>query len=166
MARQTASDAIDEAVKTHRIFRHEGYKGKQKIVLFDYNQDVLKVEKMLLAEVEMSIKNFDIKFSIFKEKYPRLSLDEKAEGVDKISYLMRSIVVLANQLQLMFGQTRKWVNLYKEIVSRAQDFVKLASQTSKIEVSAISIIFHGQLCLDVLDAFSDVETYLNKIEEK
>jgi len=34
MSHMTASNAIDEAVKTHRIIREEAVKGKQKIVFF------------------------------------------------------------------------------------------------------------------------------------
>lgn len=165
MSHQTASDAIDEAVKSHRIFRQEDYKGKQKIVWLAITSDIDKAEKQLIQELENYLKKFDERFLIFKDKFPGLTLDQKAEGVDLLSYLFRNIVVIAEQLELGFGKTRKWSNFVKELKTRQDDFIKLATVSTGQEAIDIAIHLLSSHIMDVNDAFDDVEEYLKELNK-
>jgi len=62
MSHQTASNTIDEGVRTHRIIRKEAYKGKLKIVFFTVHADISEDEKYHLDEMEKLLQQFDLRF--------------------------------------------------------------------------------------------------------
>ena len=57
MSHQTTSNVINEAVKFQRLFRQEDYKGKQKIVWYSVNENIIKAEEHLKQELDKNIKN-------------------------------------------------------------------------------------------------------------
>ena len=163
MSHQTASDAIEEAVKSHKIFRQEDFKGKQKIVWLSIIQNLDKIELSLIEELEMKMKEFDLKFGIYKDKFSKLSIEQKAEGADVFHYLFRQIVYLIEQLEFAFGKTRKWSSFYKKVRTRQDEFVKLSSTISPEVNAQITHHLITQTFLDVEDGFDEVDEYLEDI---
>ena len=74
MSHQTASNAIDEGVKTHRIIREEAIKGKQKIAFFTVHSDIREDEQYHLDQMEKLLEQFDLRFDFFTKKFPSLSI--------------------------------------------------------------------------------------------
>ncbi|QMU53779.1 MAG: hypothetical protein GKS07_01945 [Nitrosopumilus sp.] len=164
MSHQTTSNVINEAVKIQRLFRQEDYKGKQKIVWYSVNEDIRKTEEHLKKELNKKIEKFDSSFAIFIEKYPTLSLEQKADGVDHFNFLFRTIVETINHLTFAFQETSYWKKLFKEFrESRQIKFQKLASTESLENVGYISLHLLSQLFEDVNDAFEDADEYLKEI---
>jgi len=164
MSHQTTSNVIDEAVKFQRLFRQEDYKGKQKIVWYSVNEDIKKGEDNLKQELDKNIRKFNSDFTIFIEKYPKLSLEQKADGVDQFSLLFRTILETINHLSFAFGETSYWKKLLKEFrESKQVEFQKLASTESFENRGRISIYLISQLLEDVNDAFEGAEEYLKEL---
>ncbi len=115
MSHQTTSNVIDEAVKFQQLFRQEDYKGKQKIVWYSVNEDIKKGEDNLKQELDNNIRKFNSDFTIFIEKYPKLSLEQKADGVDQFSLLFRTILERINHISFAFGETSYWKKIVKRI---------------------------------------------------
>lgn len=165
MSHMTASNAIDEAVKSHRLFRQEDHKGKQKIVWYSINEDTTKAEEMFKQELDKIMKIFDLKFSIFVEKYPKLSLHKKSEGVDAFSYLFRNILVIIEHLHDSFGQTTYWRKLLKEIKETYSiEFQKVTSTESIKDLGHMSLYLLSSRLSDVNNAFDDAEKYLKELK--
>ncbi len=165
MARQTASNAIDEAVELHRIFRQDDVMGeKQHIVFLDISPDISIGEKQLLEELENLLKKYDEKFSVFRDKYSSLSIEDRADGVDVYKYLYRNNNALIEWLVHTFNGTKQWKDLMDNSISRWGEFNKLASTETKEDLDQMSAFLIGQHFLDVKDAFEDVDDYLNYIK--
>ena len=166
MSHQTATNAINEAVKNHRLYRQEDHKGKVKIVWYSINEDVTKAEEMFKLELNKIIKNFDLKFSIFTEKYPKLSLHKKSEGIDAFSYLFRNILVIIEHLHDSFGQTTYWRKLLKEIKETYSiEFQKITSTESIKDLGHMSLYLLSSRLSDVNNAFDDAEKYLKELKK-
>lgn len=165
MSHQTASNTIDEAVKLHKIFRQEDFKGKQKIVWLDINQDIRKWEEQLFAFLEVLIKKYDEKFSIFKNKFSSLSLEEKADGVDAYTYCYRNLIVIVEELVEMFHKTSSWSNMLSDLTSMQKGFIHLASTVKKEEATYISGYLLTEHIADLEDASKDVDKYLKEINK-
>jgi len=164
MSHQTTSNVIDEAIKFQRLFRQEDYKGKQKIVWYSVNEDIHKAEEHLKEELDKNIKKFDSNFAIFIEKYPKLSLEQKADGVDHFSFLFRTLVETINHLTIAFQETSYWKKLFKEFRESGHvKFQKLASTESLESLGYISLHLLSQLFEDVNDAFEGAEEYLKEL---
>jgi len=166
MSHQTANDAINEAVKFHKLYRQEDYKGKQKIVWYSINEDINKAEKIFKKELDKIIKNYDSKFLIFKEKYPKLTLQEKGDGIYVYSFLLRHIIEIIGKIHEGFGQTNYWKKLFEEIIqTRPIEFQKLASTESINDLAQLSLYVLSENYKDVDDAFEDVEEYLKELKK-
>ena len=163
MSHQTANDAINEAVKFHKLYRQEDYKGKQKIVWYSINDDINKAEEIFKKELDKIIKNYDSKFLIFKEKYSKLTLQEKGDGIYVYSFLLRHIIEIIGKIHEAFGQTNYWRKLLKEIIqTRPIEFQKLASTESIKNLGHISLYLLSSRLEDVNNAFEDVERFLKE----
>lgn len=165
MSHQTANDAIDEAVKSNRIFRQDDFKGKQKIVWLSVTDDFLKLEDSLKRQIEMSLNTFDSKFEDFEKIYPELSIEQKADGLDVLVYHFRSIIVAIEHLHDAFGKTRFWENLTQEVrLGRLAKFGELAASESDVNRMKISSILLSYKFEDIEDSLIDVEAYFSKIK--
>jgi len=165
MSHQTTSDAIDEAVKFHKLYRNVDYKGKQKIVWYSINDDIIKAEGIFKQELDKIIKKYDSKFLIFKEKYPKLNLQEKGDGIDLFSFLLREIIAIIGKISEGFDQTNYWKKLMKEIVeTRPIEFQKLASKESVNDLGMLSLYVLSENYKTVDGAFEDVEEYLKELK--
>ncbi len=167
MARQTASNAIDYAVESQRIFRQDDVIGqKQHIVLLDISPEIGIWEKQLYETVKNIFEKFDTRFSFFDEKYSSLSVEDKAEGVYTLAYLMTHIGSIVQLLELGFGKTEKWTNLKKEVFKIGEKFVKQSTTIPKPDLEQISLYILSQNMLDVKDDFDEVDEFLKQIKDK
>ncbi len=167
MARQTASNAIDYAVESQRIFRQDDVIGqKQHIVLLDISPEIGIWENQLYETVKNIFEKFDTRFSFFDEKYSSLSVEDKAEGVYTLSYLMTHIGSIVQLLELGFRKTEKWTNLKKEVFKIGEKFVKQSTTIPKSDLEQISLYILSQNMLDVKDDFDEVDEFLKQIKDK
>jgi len=167
MARQTASNAIDTAVESQRIFRQDDVIGKkQHIVLLDITPEIAIWENHLYDLIRKNVDKLYTRFSIFKDKFSSLSIEEKSEGVYVFSYLMNHIAVLVELVELGWRKTEKWSNLKIEIIKKGEEFVKLSTSLTKEEQVPITLYMLSQRFLDVKDDFEEVEDFLKEIKEK
>jgi len=167
MARQTASNAIDIAVESQRIFRQDDVIGKkQHIVLLDITPEIAIWENHLYDLIRKNVDKLYTRFSIFKDKFSSLSIEEKSEGVYVFSYLMNHIAVLVELVELGWRKTEKWSNLKIEIIKKGEEFVKLSTSLTKEEQVPITLYMLSQRFLDVKDDFEEVEDFLKEIKEK
>jgi len=165
MSHQTASDAIDESVKSYRIFRQDDHKGKQKIVWLSINDDIQKIEDMLKKAIEMVLNKFDLAFELFRRKYPKLSIEEKSDGLDAFVYLFRTILVSLEHLHEGFGKTRFWTDLLKETMqTRLAKFWELSNLETEVNRLTISRILLSYKLEDVEDAFGFVDEFLDELK--
>ena len=165
MSHQTARDFVMEAVKSHKIIREEDFKKKQKIVLYSISSDIGKSVELLYQGFLEALKNYDTQFPIFKDKYPHLSTDEKADGVDVFHNALLQLHVTAESLGMAFGQTAKWENLVKDIRGRG-DRIKneLEPMSSLEERPMIGMYLLQSKSEDIENAFFDLNDFIEEIK--
>ena len=165
MSHQTASDAIDDAVKSNRIFRQEDFKGKQKIVWLSVYENIQKAEEALKVEMEIILNKFDSQYQIFEKKYHELSIEEKTDGIDALTFLLRSIIVTIEHLHEAYQKTRYWDDLLTEArIGRVMPFRELAKLETEENVTQISLNLISYKFDDIDSSFDDVQEYLGKLK--
>ncbi len=165
MSHQTASNAIDEAVRTHRIIREEKYKGKLKIVFFTVHADISENEKYHLEQLEELLKEYDARFDFFKNKFTSLSIMEKAKGIDRFALFLLHYQVTIEALWINFGKTRKWSTLLDEIRSRKISMNKLKISGSNLESGKIGRYFIERKFLYLNEAIERLDEHLNELKK-
>ena len=165
MSHQTANNAIDEAVKTHRIIREEAYKGKQKIVFFTVHADISENEKYHLDQLEELLEGYDVRFNDFKYKFTNLSIMDKAKGIDRFALFLLHYQVTIEALWINFGKTRKWSTLLDEIRSRKISMNKLMSSGSNLERGRIGRYVIERKFLYLNEAIELLDTHLKDIKK-
>jgi len=165
MSHQTASNAIDEAVKTHRIIKEEAYKGKQRIVFLTVHAGISENEKYHLDQLEQLLKDYDDRFSFFKDKFPSLSIIDKAKGVDRFFLFLFHFQLTTEALYLNFGKTRKWSTLLNEIRSRHMSMNKLMNSVSNLELGKIVRYVIERKFLYLNEAMELLDTHLKEIKK-
>jgi len=165
MSHQTASNAIDEAVKIHRVIREEKYKGKQKIVFFTVHADISENENYHLDQLEMLLEGYDVRFNFFKDKFANFSIVEKAIGVDRFLLFLHHYYVTVDALWINFGKTRKWSTLRNEIISRQTSLNKLMSSGSNLERGKIARIVMERKFLYLNEAIELLDKHLNELKK-
>jgi len=165
MSHQTASNTIDEGVRTHRIIREEAYKGKLKIVFFTVHADISENEKYHLEQLEELLKEYDARFDFFKNKFASLSIIEKAKGIDRFFLFLQHFFVTVDALWINFGKTRKWSTLLNEIKSRQTSVNKLMTSGSKLEHGKIARYVTERKFLYLNEAIELLDTHLNELKK-
>ncbi len=165
MSHQTASNAINEAVRTHRIIREEKLKGKQKIVFFTVHADISENENYHLEQLEELLKGYDARFSFFEDKFASLSIMEKAKGIDRFALFLLHYQVTIEALWINFGKTRKWSTLLDEIRSRKISMNKLKISGSNLESGKIGRYFIERKFLYLNEAIELLDTHLNELKK-
>jgi len=165
MSHQTASNAINEAVRTHRIIREEKLKGNQKIVFFTVHADISENENYNLNEMEKLLKEFDLRFTFFKDKFASLSIIEKAKGIDRFFLFLLHYHVTIESLWGNFGKTRKWSTLLNEIRSRQTSMNNLMSSGSNLEHGKIARYVIERKYLYLNEAIELLDTHLNELKK-
>ena len=166
MSHQTASNAIDEAVKTHRIIKEEAYKGKQRIVFLTVHAGISENEKYHLDQLEQLLKDYDDRFNFLKDKFPSLSNIDKAKGVDRFFLFLFHFQLTTEALYLNFGKTRKWSTLLNEIRSRHMSMNKLMNSVSNLEQLAKIVTYvMERKFLYLNEAMELLDTHLKEIKK-
>jgi len=165
MSHQTASNTIDEGVRTHRIIRKEAYKGKLKIVFFTVHADISEDEKYHLDEMEKLLEQFDLRFSFFKDKFPSLSITDKMKGIDRFFLFLQHYYVTIDALWGLFGKTRKWSTLLDEIRSRQTSMNKLMGSGSNLEYGKIGRYVTERKFLYLNEAIELLDKHLNELKK-
>jgi len=165
MAPQTANDAIKEAVNLRQIIREEAMKGKVPIVFYTVYADIAENEKFHLDEMEKLLKQFDLRFSFFNQKFSNLSIQEKAVGIELFFQFTLHFHVTVEALWVNFGKTRKWSTLLNEVRMRNASINNLMTSGSKKE--------HGEIARHIIErkfwyfseAINLLDEHLNKIKD-
>ena len=165
MSHQTASNAIDEAVRTHRIIREEAYKGKQKIAFFTVHSDISEDEQYHLDQMEKLLEQFDLRFNFFNEKFPSLSITEKMKGIDRFANFLLHYHVTIEALWRNFGKTRKWATLLNEIRSREIPMNKLMTSSSKLQHGKIARYVTERKFLYLNEAMELLDEHLKELKK-
>ena len=165
MSHQTASNTIDEGVRTHRIIRKEAYKGKLKIVFFTVHADISEDEKYHLDEMEKLLQQFDLRFSFFKDKFPSLSITDKMKGIDRFFLFLQHYYVTIDALWGLFGKTRKWSTLLDEIRSRQTSMNKLMGSGSNLEYGKIGRYVTERKFLYLNEAIELLDEHLKELKK-
>ena len=165
MSHQTASNAIDEGVRTHRIIRAEAVKGQQKIVFFTVHADISEDEKYHLDEMEKLLEQFDFRFEFFKDKFPSLSITDKMKGIDRFFLFLQHYYVTIDALWGLFGKTRKWSTLLDEIRSRQTSMNKLMGSGSNLEYGKIGRYVTERKFLYLNEAIELLDKHLNELKK-
>lgn len=166
MSHQTASNAIDDAVKSQKIIREEAYRGKQKIVWLSVSKDFSKHEKDALQALMGALKEYDSKFAIIQEKFPSLSIDQKVDGVDLLTHFLLEFGAAMRKLSHLFGKTSEWTKFEDEITTREKDMQKkLEPMCSEKEKAQIFLELLAINYLDMNDELGDLNDYLKDIKK-
>jgi len=165
MSHQTASNAIDEGVRTHRIIRAEAAKGQQKIVFFTVHADISEDEKYHLDEMEKLLEQYDLRFNFFKDKFPSLSITEKMKGIDRFFLFLQHYYVTIEALWGVFGKTRKWSTLLNEIKDRHTFMNKLMASGSNLEYGKIGRYVTERKFQYLNEAIELLDKHLNELKK-
>ena len=162
MARQTAINTINEGVRNRKIFKDDSKKDKQ-VVYYTLYPDITD-EKFLLIQTEKHLKNFDDEFSIFEDKFSRLSIKEKSECVEGFGLFLTQLNLAVISLRNAFEKKRRWKDLQNEVISRMNSLTKLVKSSKKKEQYLIGRhVLEGRLLyLDQAKGFLD--EYLNELK--
>jgi len=164
MAKQTAVNVIKEGCRTRKFFRIEHKKKNQNVVSYTIYPDVDKNEKFQLIEMEKFLKEFDDRFTIFEEKFSKLSIKDKSEGVESIVLFLLHFSETAGKLWLAYGKKREWKTLLDEANSRKASLQKFMASRPKKEQSVVSnhVLVGNLLYLDEAKSFLD--RYIQEIK--
>jgi len=166
MSHQTASDAIDDTVSANKIIRDPSLRGKQKIVWLSVSGDISKQEKEGLKILQRTLNDYDNRFAIIQEKFPSLSIIQKADGVDLLTHILIEFGALVKKLSIIFGDTSEWTKFESEIKARELDIdAKLKPMCSEKEQAKIYVELMAITSLDVTDSFDDIDDYLKGINK-
>jgi len=165
MSRQTAINTIEEGVSKRKIFREDVIvKEKEQAVYYTVYPDITKNEKILFEQMNKFLKDFDDRFSIFKEKFSRMSIEGKSQGVEGFSLFLIHFNLAVRRLWESHEKKREWKTLQNLVHSRMGSLNKLLKSRPKKEQNVIgSHVLEGELLyLDEAKGFLD--EYLQKIK--
>ncbi len=156
MTKQVAYNAIDEAKELGKIKREERWKGKELKAFYTVHFDIEENEKELFELMKKRLKEFDNRFDFVKSKFSRLTLDEKAIGIESFVALHLLLYSAAHSLWINFGKTNEWKNLIDEVHSREppiydlmrtctmEDGLHIARHIIETKIGAIDDVFNQQ----------------------
>jgi len=165
MSRQTAINTIEEGVSKRKIFREDVIvKEKEQAVYYTVYPDITKNEKILFEQMNKFLKDFDDRFSIFKEKFSRMSIEGKSQGVEGFSLFLIHFNLAVRRLWESHEKKREWKTLQNLVHSRMGSLNKLLKSRPKKEQNVIGRhVLEGELLyLDEAKGFLD--EYLQKIK--
>jgi len=165
MAPVTAMKAIDEAVRTGEIIKEVRFRKKQRIVFFTVHADISENEKDIFDDLEKLLKEYDTRFSFYKDKFPSSSTIDKAKGYDRFSLFLLHFHVTVEALWGNFGKTREWSNLMSEIRSKEASLNKLISSSSDLEHGKIGRYVTERKFLYLEEAIELIDIYFKEIKK-
>ena len=118
----------------------------------------------ILEQMNKFLKDFDDRFSIFKEKFSRMSIEGKSQGVEGFSLFLIHFNLAVRRLWESHEKKREWKTLQNLVHSRMGSLNKLLKSRPKKEQNVIGRhVLEGELLyLDEAKGFLD--EYLQKIK--
>ena len=115
--------------------------------------------------MEKLLKQFDLRFSFFNNKFSSLSIEEKANGLELFFLFVLHFHVTVEALWVNFGKTRKWKTLLNEVRARTAPLNNLMTSGSKKE--------HGEIGRHIIEgkfwylgeAINQLDVLLNEIKK-
>ena len=108
MSKTPAYNAIDEAERLGKIKREERKKGRELMAFYTVHFDIEEDEKEIFKSMEKRLKEFDNRFTFFKDAFSSLNLEEKAGGIESFGLLNLHIHTAVLTLWYNFGQSNEW----------------------------------------------------------
>jgi len=162
MTKQVAYNAIDEAKELGKIKREERWKGKELMALYTVHFDIEEDEKNIFEFCERGLKQFDFRFDFFKDKFLRLTLEEKAVGLHAFSLLLVHLHVGVLTLLHNFGEANEWQTLLDDVNSRNKPLNDLMSSVPNEEQALIKRQFMEMKIDFINDVFIQLDEHLEK----
>ena len=163
MNKQGAYNAIDRAVELGKVKREDREKGKKPVVYFTVHFDIEENEKNIFEFCEKGLKQFDIRFNFFKDKFANLTTDEKAKGLESFGLLFLHLHVATQELLYNFGEVNEWKILLDKINSRIIPMNDLARSVPAKEQSIIKKHVIEKKVDIINDAFIGLDEFLNEL---
>ena len=131
MARDTAFKIIKEGVRTRKIIEEKTTKGRAVAHYYTIYPDIAKNEKRLLEQIEKFLNDFDSRYLPFEEKFSKLSIKQKAEGIDVFNLFLMFLYQSTKSLWEGYEKKKEWKTLLDELESRRISFDKLGNHAPK-----------------------------------
>jgi len=164
MSHQTANDAINDAIRLNRLISEPDQRGKQKIVFISASPEFSQDEKKVLEECETTLKKFDDYTISFKTKFPSLSTDERAEGIELFLHFLSMFLNVVNGLYFVYSRTKKWEGLIKQISTRFKEIMDLMYLNTEKEALKIFDYVVTQSSWDVSDAADEITEFMDELK--
>ena len=166
MSKTPAYNAIDEAERLGKIKRAERKKGGELMVFYTVHFDIEENEKEIFKTMEKRMKEFDNRFTFFKDAFSSLNLEEKTAGIEFFVMLHLLISSSIHSIWINFGQTNEWKTLLDKVHSRNPPIYELM-RTCPLE-EGLHIARHlleGKNEL-IDDVFNQQEEHLKEIKRR
>jgi len=163
MTKQTAYNVIDEAEKLDKIKREERMKGKSLMAFYTVHFDIEEDEKNIFEFCERVLKQFDIRFNFFKDKFVNLTTDEKIKGLESVELVFSRLQAVTQALYFNFGQANEWKALLDKINSRVISMNDLMRPVPIKEQAIIKTHIMEKKADIINDAMNDLDEFLNEL---
>ncbi len=165
MARGTAYDVIDEAVKAGKIVQIKEPKGKTTAIYYSVYKNINEKDAFYSDEMYNLLNQFDQKFCHFKDELPTLTIEEKAYGFELISLFIYHLTITARDLSLNFPKIVKWSRVNNEVNNRVIQIAKLRKSLPKKEHGIIgNHILEGRMWY-LNDTIKNFDKYFDELKK-
>jgi len=164
VARQTAINTIDDALELGIIKEEKRWKGKELIIFYTVHFDIEENEKDIFEFCEKGLKQFDLRFNFFKDKFSSLTVEEKAIGIESFGLLILHIHVATQALWHNFGRANEWKSLLDNVNSRTISINDLMNSGPNEEQAKIKTHIIEKKVDIINDVFNSLDEYLDKIK--
>jgi len=165
MARGTAYDTIEEAVKAGKIVQIKEPKGKTIAIYYSVYKNINEKDSFYSDEMYNLLNQFDQKFCHFKDELLTLSIEEKAYGFELISLFINHLTITARDLSLNFPKIQKWSRVNTEVNNRVIQIAKLRKSLPKKEQGIIgNHILEGRMWY-LNDTIKNFDKYFDELRK-
>ncbi len=165
MARGTAYDVIDEAVKAGKIVQIKEPKGKTTAIYYSVYKNINEKDAFYSDEMYNLLNQFDQKFCHFKDELPTLTIEEKAYGFELISLFINHLTITARDLSLNFPKIVKWSRVNNEVNNRVIQIAKLRKSLPKKEHGIIGNHIHEGRMWYLNDTIKNFDKYFDELKK-
>ena len=166
MQKQTAYNAIDEAVELGKVFREERFRKMEKIVYFTVHRDIIENEKELFDSMKKRLREFDNRFNYVKDAFPYLSYEEKSIGLESFDLLIMHIWITTETLWVNFGRTNEWKKLIDDVKDRIPPINELMLSGNQEESLALRGHIMNSKIEKIDEEFNNQDFYLHEVRRR
>jgi len=164
VARQTAINTIDDALKLGVIKEEKRWKGKERIIFYTVHFDIEENEKDIFEFFEKGLRQFDLRYEFFKNKFSSLTIEEKAKGLESFSQLIFQIHVATLALWHNFGRSNEWKSLLDNVDSRTIPINDMMNSGPNEEQAEIKTHILEKKTDLINDRFNSLDEFLDQIK--